>query len=600
VLSLPAQTNFESSHSPNPSPGSEESFEFVSRAEEESVESPEMMMDDEVVDLGDREVPLTETLAFQFLIRFANRVLPVEFRFERDLDQVVRLCGDGVVQCLMLNELVVPEMVDIRALNIPAGEALTFEERCENHILCLNSLMSISQHQQRKLDPEALAHGDLDVCLELLWRIVDLATVHRISVHRFPELRALQGDDEDIFRFLQLSTEELLLRWVNFTLSASDATKSVQNIGDDLSDARIFLELQSILHPELPPPATDVDERERAAIVVANCTALEMASSNSVDDLLSGDVHLNCIFLSELFFLHHGLSIPSDSSDDFETDVEEFDDEGSREERTFRMWLNSLGCKTTCSSLFSPDFRSGWMLLEVVERLQPKCINWNKANKPPFKSIVSRIKSVENCSQVVRVAKERLKLSLVGIGGDDIADGKRKPILALVWQLLRLHTLIMLNSALESSPSPRSVLPAQAQEDLKKRLNEGDILAWANNMLDISGSQRRITSFRDAELSNSLALLDLLKSIEPHAVQEKHIKPGVTVTEKELNAKYVLSVARKLGATIFIIWEDITEVKPKMLLLLIASFMLLDKRIRKMHKAATLHHRTLKETPSVS
>lgn len=71
---------------------------------------------------------------------------------------------------------------------------------------------------------------------------------------------------------------------------------------------------------------------------------------------------------------------------------------------------------------------------------------------------------------------------------------------------------------------------------------------------------------------------------------------GVTPKDKEMNAKYVLSVARKLGATIFIIWEDIAEVKPKMILLLIASFMLLDKQRRQMHRAATFNGRINKCT----
>jgi hypothetical protein len=34
---------------------------------------------------------------------------------------------------------------------------------------------------------------------------------------------------------------------------------------------------------------------------------------------------------------------------------------------------------------------------------------------------------------------------------------------------------------------------------------------------------------------------------------------------KENNAKYVLSVVRKLGGVIFCVWEDIVEVKPKMM-----------------------------------
>ena len=38
-----------------------------------------------------------------------------------------------------------------------------------------------------------------------------------------------------------------------------------------------------------------------------------------------------------------------------------------------------------------------------------------------------------------------------------------------------------------------------------------------------------------------------------------------------MNAKYALSVARGLGAMIFLVWEDITEVKSKLLLTFLAS-----------------------------
>ena len=41
----------------------------------------------------------------------------------------------------------------------------------------------------------------------------------------------------------------------------------------------------------------------------------------------------------------------------------------------------------------------------------------------------------------------------------------------------------------------------------------------------------------------------------------------------EANAKYVISVARKLGATVFLTFEDIVEVKPKMLMTFVAAIM---------------------------
>lgn len=37
------------------------------------------------------------------------------------------------------------------------------------------------------------------------------------------------------------------------------------------------------------------------------------------------------------------------------------------------------------------------------------------------------------------------------------------------------------------------------------------------------------------------------------------------------NAKYIISVARKFGAAVFLTWEDIVEVKPKMIMSFVAS-----------------------------
>lgn len=37
------------------------------------------------------------------------------------------------------------------------------------------------------------------------------------------------------------------------------------------------------------------------------------------------------------------------------------------------------------------------------------------------------------------------------------------------------------------------------------------------------------------------------------------------------NAKYAISVARKLGATVYLVWEHIRDVNPKFLMSFIAS-----------------------------
>jgi len=51
------------------------------------------------------------------------------------------------------------------------------------------------------------------------------------------------------------------------------------------------------------------------------------------------------------------------------------------------------------------------------------------------------------------------------------------------------------------------------------------------------------------------------------------VTPGETDEDKMLNAKYAISVARKLNCTIFLLPEDIVEVKPKMMLTFVAAIM---------------------------
>ena len=45
----------------------------------------------------------------------------------------------------------------------------------------------------------------------------------------------------------------------------------------------------------------------------------------------------------------------------------------------------------------------------------------------------------------------------------------------------------------------------------------------------------------------------------------------------ELNAKYAISVARKMGALVFLLWEDIVEVKQKLLLTFVGTLMSLQQ-----------------------
>jgi hypothetical protein len=58
---------------------------------------------------------------------------------------------------------------------------------------------------------------------------------------------------------------------------------------------------------------------------------------------------------------------------------------------------------------------------------------------------------------------------------------------------------------------------------------------------------RTVVVWQDESVANGAFLLDLLTAVEPRAVNPELVTPGSTPEEAALNAKYVLSVARKLG-----------------------------------------------------
>ena len=78
-------------------------------------------------------------------------------------------------------------------------------------------------------------------------------------------------------------------------------------------------------------------------------------------------------------------------------------------------------------------------------------------------------------------------------------------------------------------------------------------------------------------IARPLERAPLVAAVEPRALDWANVTVGSTLEEKEANAKYVISVARKLGAIVFLTYEDIVEVKPKMLMTFVGAIMVADR-----------------------
>lgn len=152
--------------------------------------------------------------------------------------------------------------------------------------------------------------------------------------------------------------------------------------------------------------------------------------------------------------------------------------------------------------------------------------------------------------------------------------------LALIWQLMRAYTLTIL-SKLAHSGSP---------------IVEKEIVQWANKKLSSAGKSSSIKSFQDSSIASGKQVIDLIDAIKPGSINYELVKDSGT-PEVRLdfpcklsqiliqnsssqdnieNAKYAVSMARKIGARVYALPEDITEVKPKMVMTLFACLMALD------------------------
>ena len=175
---------------------------------------------------------------------------------------------------------------------------------------------------------------------------------------------------------------------------------------------------------------------------------------------------------------------------------------------------------------------------------------------PPFPKLSGKMKKLENCNYVVSVANE-LKLSVVGLGGQDIYEGNKKLILGLVSQAMHCYTLSLLESIASSD----------------KPLKDEVIVAWVNEKLEKHEKTSKITSFKDQTISSSQIIIDLIDSIKPNSVFYQALQTTDTDEAKLSNAKFAISMARKIGARVYALPEDIVEVNSKMVMTIFACLM---------------------------
>ncbi|XP_021573654.1 plastin-3 isoform X3 [Carlito syrichta] len=470
-------------------------------------------------------------------------------------DDLFKAVGDGIVLCKMIN-LSVPDTIDERAIN---KKKLTPFIIQENLNLALNSASAIGCHVVN-IGAEDLRAGKPHLVLGLLWQIIKIGLFADIELSRNEALAALLRDGETLEELMKLSPEELLLRWANFHLENSGWQK-INNFSADIKDSKAYFHLLNQIAPKGQKegePRIDInmsgfnetDDLKRAESMLQQADKLGCRQFVTPADVVSGNPKLNLAFVANLFNKYPALTKPENQDIDWTLLEGE-----TREERTFRNWMNSLGVNPHVNHLYA-DLQDALVILQLYERIKVP-VDWNKVNKPPYPKLGANMKKLENCNYAVELGKHPAKFSLVGIGGQDLNDGNQTLTLALVWQLMRRYTLNVLEDLGEG-----------------QKANDDIIVNWVNRTLSEAGKSTSIQSFKDKTISSSLAVVDLIDAIQPGCINYDLVKSGnLTEDDKHNNAKYAVSMARRIGARVYALPEDLVEVKPKMVMTVFACLM---------------------------
>jgi hypothetical protein len=121
---------------------------------------------------------------------------------------------------------------------------------------------------------------------------------------------------------------------------------------------------------------------KKAEHVIKNAEKLGVPALVRPSDITSGNVKLNTVFVASIFNTKHGLE---ELTEEEYKSAQFLDDdiEGTRDERAFRLWINSLDIEDLYVTNLYEEARDGLLLLKVIHKLDNTVVDWKKVDKHP-------------------------------------------------------------------------------------------------------------------------------------------------------------------------------------------------------------------------
>ena len=467
-----------------------------------------------------------------------HKYLPIDPNTNDIFDKIT----DGILLCKLINK-VKPEAIDEKTIN-KNSDMTEFQKR-QNLNLAISEAKSIGLKCGEISSEIIIKQSNLSLIISFIGEICKFLILRDINLQKHPEIINLLNKNENISELLKLSTEQILLKWFNYHLKKAGHDKTISNFSDDIKDSEKYIILLNQLNKDIcdKEALNESDIKKRAEIVLSNVSKLNIKSYIISDVINNGNDKLNLLFVGQIFNSITGLNPANDKQKKVINDILNNSD---REEKMFRIWINSLELKNekeeeiVVNNVYEQS-KDGVLLLRIIDKLKPGVVNWKKVDKKAKNVFTQNI----NCNEVIDSCK-KLKFNIVGMSGGDIREGRKKFILSIAWQMMKMHSLQIIGGK-----------------------TENDLVKWGNEKVD---ENIRINNLKDKKLSNSLFFIDILRNIEPNIVKSDEIIRDKNDDEsKKNNAKNCISAAKKLGTIVFLEWKDIVNVKSDLLLTFLGS-----------------------------
>lgn len=305
--------------------------------------------------------------------------------------------------------------------------------------------------------------------LTFVWQALRLSVSRSMNLKDTPEMMRLCEEGEELKDLQKLPAEKILIRWVNFHLAKAGVELRIQNLGKDIVDSvALFHVLNRLDAAQCPLEGiSDEDLDQRAAKMITNALAIGVPDLVTSHDITQGNTKVNTLFVAAIFNTKHGLEDLTKEEYEAASMVDD-DVEGTAEERAFRFWINSLNIEGVYIDDLISEFNDGLLMNKLMHTINDQAVDWKKIDINPNNDFKKNI----NNNAGIEVAKNKLGLKVIGVGGTDLTKGHKKSILTIVWQLMRLHYLRLIGDK-----------------------SEDDIVAWANEL--VGGKHTAIANLRD-------------------------------------------------------------------------------------------------------